>query len=148
MVVNHLEPLALYLALIYFSLPLPIWVHITMGVFFIVSVMFAATAMQQEQGTCTRVTAQSCPHLHWAWNTNPTHAEPYYVFFLICLILLSLYGLGDNGRTHAVVLLVSYVVSHSIYRSTHSTGAMWCFAAAFGPFLLLLLYKPCQKMNY
>ena len=147
MVVNHLEPIALYLALIYFSRPLPIWVHITMGVFVIVSIIYTATAMQQEEGTCTRVTPQSCPHLYWAWNTHPEHARPYYIFFLICLVLLSLYGLGDHGRTNAVLLFVSFVVSHIIYGSSHSTGAMWCFAAAFGPVLLLLLCKPCHKMN-
>jgi hypothetical protein len=148
--VNHLEPIALWLAIIYFSRHLPSWLHGVLIVFILLTIWYTIGAIRSDGTACTRVTTTSCPHLHWAWNRQAAYPY-YYIFFVLCLVLLSVYGLQPNGGKHALLLLISYMVSFVIYEDTHSTGAMWCFAAAFMPLVLLFLYEPisvdpsCQK---
>ena len=80
-------------------------------------------------------TEESSPHLHWKWNYGK-YNNLYYSFFIIILILLSTFGL-ENGYILATLSTVSFFISKKIYTNTHSVGNMWCFAAAFCPWILV-----------
>jgi hypothetical protein len=137
-VVNHMEPIVFWLAILHFSKRrLPHIVNLVMIMFIVHTIIYTKRVLQSAE--CTTVTPESDPHLHWKWN-DAKHNKWYYSFFILVLLLLSMYGL-DNGLPHVVIVLVSYLVSYCIYGDKHSTGAMWCFAAAFGPWVLQGIYN-------
>lgn len=135
MLINHLEPIALWIGIILFSekqLPLPI--NIILLLYLFITIQYTRTYFQKNKLKCTSPTPESSPHLHWKWNYGK-HYQYYYSFFLICLVLLSLYGL-KNGSINAFLLVASYLLSYVIYGDKHSVGAMWCLFAAFVPWII------------
>ena len=139
LIVNHLEPIIFWLAILKFSdQTLPFWVQAAMCGYVLVSIMYSYNVWTDTQ--CTEVTEQSKPHLHWKWN-NGKYSEWYYGYFLAVLVLLSIYGLPKNrGIKNAFVGVTGFLFSIAIYREKHSVGAMWCFSAAFAPWLLSYIY--------
>lgn len=133
-VINHLEPLVLYL-MVARSLPMP--VHMLALVYTLVTIKYTSKALRKK--LCTTVTETSSPHLHWQWNYEDGNGV-YYMVFLAFLMATSVYGLpGDLGPIHAIILCVTFVFSRAIYGNKKSTGALWCFFAAFIPYLLLMV---------
>lgn len=138
-VVNHLEPIVLWLAVLKYGSKLPHWLQKWMGVFVIATVLYTKKVLDTAE--CTTVTKESDPHLEWKWNRGD-YAELYYVFFLITLVLLSLYGInGSNGKLNAIIAVISYGISYVIYGNKKVVGAMWCWLAAMVPYVLLVAYK-------
>lgn len=136
LLINNSEPLILWIAIILFSKKkLPVWLHGIMLLYMSSSVLYNYNI----DDSCTTTTVESLPHLKWKWN-NGSYSFIFYTFFLLCCILLSIYGL-EHGYHLAFVFLISFILSYSIYKKTHAIGAMWCFFAAFAPFLLPLIYK-------
>lgn len=132
-VVNHLEPIVLWLAIVAASnRALPGSVHAVLLVFTVCTVFHTRHVLQTLE--CTTVTPASHPHLHWKWADGYLFWA-YYLFFLLSLLLLAYYGLTD-GTFHAGIILCSFLASFAIYKDKHAVGAMWCFAAAFVPWLL------------
>lgn len=137
-IINHLEPVILWLAIVYFSnSQLPKFVHQYMILFLLITIIYTISVFNDN---CTSVTNTSKPHLFWAWN-NHSYASYYYALFLLALLLLSIYGLQNNGTTHALLVLLSFAVSHFIYKGKQTIGAMWCFMAAFAPVIIPFLYS-------
>lgn len=142
-IINHLEPIALLGGIALFSKrQLPTFVIIYMIIFIIITFsytyyIFDNTKNDDSLG-CSIVTEKSSPHLHWKWN-DLKYKKIYYSLFLAALLLLSFYGLED-GKFQSALILISYIVSYFIYGNTKSTGAMWCFMAAFAPWLLTIYF--------
>ena len=137
-IVNHLEPIILWLAVIYLSKKkLPKEVNYYMIFFIIVSIVYTLNALKKIE--CTTVSEESKPHLHWKWN-NQDFSSYYYAIFLIALALVSYYGL-EKGTFNSVIIIMSFFVSFLVYREKHTVGAMWCFMAAFAPWLILFIYN-------
>lgn len=134
-VINHLEPLVLYaLILMYSPITLPWPVHVTAVLYTLMSIKYTLKALRHN--LCTSVTPQSCPHLEWQWNYNDSHSL-YYALFLLFAVITSLYGLEHPlGTVHAFILISTFAVSKMIYGSKKATGALWCFFAAFVPYVL------------
>lgn len=140
--VNHLEPVALWGALAAFGpRPLPWYSHA-------VAAAYAAYAVAVTAGLtarCTEPTRASAPHLHWRWNETLRGSYPFaplYVFFLATVVVLLLTGLPlAEGATLAVLSVGSLGISWALYGRRHAIGAVWCFAAALSPWLLLLLWR-------
>jgi len=141
-IVNHLEPIVLWIAVLLFGKKLPKSINMLMLGFVIATVLYTKNSLDENE--CTTVTPESSPHLFWKWNKDEKTHGAYYLYFLIALVVLSLYGLKENGMNNAVIIFLSFILSIIIYGKKHTVGAMWCFAAAFGPFILLFLnkYKP------
>lgn len=136
--INHLEPIVLWLAIIYFSnKKIPHWVHQMMLIYIILTVIPTTVAFKTTN--CTTITKDSGNHLYWEWN-DIKYTGPYYMFFLATLIILSLYGL-KKGIINATVISLAFVISIILYYKTKTVGAMWCFIAAFVPWILPSLYK-------
>jgi hypothetical protein len=136
-IINHLEPIALWLGILYFYKPLPSWINYLLTFYIVCSIVYTKSILETAD-QCTVVTKESYPHLHWKWNEG-VYATKFYLLFLICVCVLCLYGLR-NGRFTAALTLVSFAWSYFTYGTKHSVGAMWCFAAAFCPWLLSLLH--------
>jgi hypothetical protein len=137
-IINHIEPLILWAAIIVFSKKiLPIWVHQVMLGYIILSVI--VTLYSLKNVSHTTVTEDSGGHLKWQWN-NIKYTGIYYLYFLLVLIVLSIYGL-QNGKMHAILVTVAFVISFVMYYDYKSTGAMWCFMAAFAPWIIPTLYR-------
>lgn len=133
--INHLEPLVLYAGIVALSTrTLPLGVHALVFWYTLYSLYYTTKALRGV--TCTTVTEESKPHLHWKWN-DMSGKQTHYTLFLLVLVALSVYGL-DSGLSHALILLISFFMSFSVYQKRKSTGAMWCFLAAFVPWLLVL----------
>ena len=142
-IINNLEPIILWLGILLYGpvTKLPKWVNITMIMFGIATIMYhRSIGKRGKEKECTQVTEESKPHLYWAWNEGE-YANEYYLFFIVCLVILSLTGLGENGNIHAIGVLTTFIVSKIVYGKSHSVGAIWCLMAAGVPILLLELYK-------
>ena len=60
--------------------------------------------------------------------------------FLAALLPLAWHAGGGGGRfalASTAIIAVSFALSLVLYRDKHAVGAMWCFAAALGPWILL-----------
>jgi len=136
-IINHLEPVVLWLAILFFSrIKLPSVFNVLMIIFIIMTWSYTNQVMKSND--CTTVTKKSAPHLYWKWN-GETHHAVYYAFFLMTLVSLSYYGL-PKGHINASIVLISFMISFVIYRGQNAFGTMWCFAAAFASFTLLYFY--------
>lgn len=136
--VNHLEPVALWVAITWASCHvLPWYIHLFMIVFVAWTLCYTFETMRIPH--CTRASRESGHYLYWHWNFETGHVL-YYVAFLISLVLLSLYGLS-HGIAHSVVVVTTFLISLALYGRHKSAGAMWCVFAAFVPYILPALYK-------
>lgn len=139
-VVNHLEPFVLWFAILYFSnIKLQDNINQYMYIYAFLTVLYTYNVLNTTE--CTTVTKESDPHLHWKWNGGPYYVQ-FYTLFLITLLLLAYNGLPyPRNIFNSIIILISYLISYFIYYDKHSVGAMWCFAAAFAPWLLTILYN-------
>lgn len=138
--VNHLEPIIFWLALMMFPYrQIPSWVTYWMVMFVVVTMVYTKRVYNTSE--CTTVTEESAPHLQWKWN-NENYGGVYYTIFLATLVILSLYGIGGrNGNINAILAVASFALSYIMYGDKKVVGAMWCWFAAMGPYGLLMLYK-------
>jgi hypothetical protein len=128
-IINHLEPIVLWVAILVLSkYNLPTYVNILMTIFLLATYLYTTTVFTDE---CTMKEGK---HLVWKWNMGE-YANYYYIFFLICMNLLLINGV-DNGTKLAIMSTISYAISIMIYGSEKSIGAMWCFFAAFVPWII------------
>lgn len=144
-IINHLEPLILFGGIMLFSnkkLPTPLIILFSIFMifmtFYTINIFTDKENVNDKNNLCTTVSEESNPHLHWKWN----HEKYNYImtiFFVLILVLLSYYGL-ENGYINAILVLVGFIISYIIYSSKRSVGSMWCFMAAFAPWLLYLIY--------
>ncbi|KAG5181011.1 hypothetical protein JKP88DRAFT_279160 [Tribonema minus] len=135
MLINHLEPMALWAGV--HADPScgrpPRWLYSLMRLYTAAAVLYTLYALGVQ---CTVVTPVSAPHLDWTWNySGPAH-DLFYALFLVVVNSISAMCLAD-GAVRCALLTASYVASYAVYGATHSVGAMWCFAATAGPYLLL-----------
>lgn len=130
-VINHLEPLVFYAAALATVGSLPLEVHVTVMAYALVAARYTSTALETVQ--CTRTDKVCSPHLYWKWNDMPGK-RVVYGLFLLAVVAISL-GLGD--MQHAVLSVVTFGFSALLYGESSAVGSMWCFMAAFMPWLLL-----------
>jgi len=141
-IINHLEPLVLFSSIMLFSnKTLPNIVIILFILFMIFMAFYTFNIFKNEDNNkdnlCTTVSEESDPHLHWKWNYEKYNFV-MTVFFVIILVILSYFGL-EKGYQNALIILIGFLISKKIYGNKRSTGAMWCFMAAFAPWILYFL---------
>lgn len=138
LIVNHLEPTILWLAILYFS-KLPFQMNWFMIIFSILTVLYLKQGYHKTH--CTTVAEDTKPHLNWEWNRYKYY-YPYYFLFLISLLMLFYTGLpGRRGKINAAVLLASFMLSYVIYKGKNVVGSMWCFFVILAPYCVLYLDK-------
>lgn len=145
MIINHLEPVVLFVSILIFSnKTLPMWVIILTLFFFIILFIYSINIINNKktiEQKCTYVTDTSNPYLWWQWNY---YNEPYnkliYSIFLIIFTILVYHGFYYSNFS-AIITLLSYLLSIFIYGNKKATGNLWCFAAAYLPWILYLYHK-------
>jgi hypothetical protein len=139
-IINHMEPIILWVAILFLSTKsLPQWVNIYMVLFIIISIFYTLDVFPNE---CTKVTEISSPYLYWKWNHYDISyiSYIYYTLFLLSIVILSINGL-EHGYHLAILVVLSYIISKLIYGKNKSTGSMWCFIAAFAPYIIPFVYQ-------
>jgi len=137
LVINHLEPIILWIAINLFSKKiLPDWIHYLMILYIFISIIYSKKVYGNY---CTNVTPESKPYLYWKWNYDK-YSEYYYLFFIIILNILCIYGV-QYGYHMAFIINISYLITYILYGKYHAIGTMWCFAAAFAPLISIGFYQ-------
>jgi len=143
-IINHLEPFVLYLALLYY-LPNNIkpWMNYYMLFYLIISIIYTYNAFTNE---CTLVKYDTPPYIFWSWNRKK-YFEEYYILFLLTLCILIYHVSNDKRKTIYSILysLILFLVSFIFYEDKKPTGSVWCFIAAFVPYIILL--TKCYNIN-
>ena len=133
-IINHLEPIILWIAILLLSThKLPEYVNMLMIIFTLVSIIYTKNVFLD------KCTLKEKKHLIWNW-TFEKNSNIYYGFFILCLNLLFIYGV-DNGNILAILTTGFFFISKLLYKNEKSVGAMWCFFAAFAPWIIPILYN-------
>jgi hypothetical protein len=138
-ILNHAQPIILYFAIRYFNKNLSNTnKNIITSLISLYTLSLLAYSKNVYPLDCTSVTNTDTPHLEWSWSHKKNYIK-FYLIFLITLILLSYFGF-EKPYNHIMpaICLITYIISHSIYKDEKVVGAVWCWFAALVPFLLLI----------
>jgi hypothetical protein len=134
-----MEPIVLWISILLFSNKiLPLQVNIYMVLLLLFTIIYTKKYLENPI-ECTSPTHDSKPYLQWNWNRG-NFSTYYYAIFLIGIILLAGYGL-DNGIFQSIIYGLSFIISYYLFGKKKSIGNIWCFLAAFMPWLLIFYRK-------
>jgi len=142
MVLNHLQPLVLFLAVILFNKNIPSNNLKIMIMAVIIYVIIIIPYSLQFKKNCTLKCKESNNHLVWRWN-HMNRAEVVYIIFLISMMVITFLGMPAHNILYSIITLLTFVISAVIYGKQQVAGALWCFIAAFTP----LVYFVTQKFS-
>jgi hypothetical protein len=143
MILNHLQPVVLFLAVILFNKNIP---SNNLKIMILAVIIYAIAIIPyslQFNKFCTQKGKESNNHLVWKWN-NMDHAGIVYIIFLVSMMIITFLGMPAHKVIHTLVVLLSFVISAVIYGKQEVAGALWCFIAAFAP----LVYFISQKISF
>lgn len=127
-ITNHLEPVMFYLGLVLFGNKLPGIVHVSIVLYSLIALIYTKSVWRTLD--CTQPDQDG--HLYWKWNLG-NNFFPFYTIFLCELLILASFG---NIKYHVIVIFASFLVSLLLYGKEKVAGSMWCFIAAFVPWIL------------
>jgi len=138
-VLNHIQPILLYLAILYFNKTLDEKkkniLNLVIGLYIIGLLTYSN---QIYPLNCTIVTPESYPYLQWSWFYKK-YATIFYLLFPITMLILFYIGIPEPYNLYLFVLcLGSLVGSYLIYNNKRASGNIWCWIAAFVPILLVI----------
>lgn len=139
---NHVEPVVYWLLAAWLLSPrspcraqaASIALQVYIAVFMVLTAWFWMLPADQQ---CTRIGNDG--GLVWAWN-RMRGSTGVYALFLVSLVLTT-YAYMPAGIDHAITaaILVSFGTSYVQYRGKGEIGRMWCFYAAFLPWLAVVV---------
>jgi len=142
MILNHLQPVVLFLAVILFNKNIPSNnLKIMITVILIYAIAIIPYSLQFNK-FCTQKGKESNNHLVWKWN-NMDRAEVVYSIFLVSMMVITFFGMPSHKVIHTLITLLTFVISAVIYGKQQVAGALWCYIAAFAP----LVYFMTQKIS-
>jgi hypothetical protein len=124
-VTNHIQPLVFWAATWAFLGTAGVASTAALAAYLAVAAPYVAEALRDPEPV--RVT--SCG-LEWRWNGRPRAPLVYALFLASAIATGAAYGPGV-----VLVIALSYVASHALYADCKMIGSMWCFFAAFFPWL-------------
>ena len=132
MMVNHAQPLVFWglssKALTSRSLEKERRARSFVTLYTTITAMYTASQLQEnlvEQTPCG---------LLWHWNYGDIAPLVYALYLASCLATLDAYY--DDSRNLSIIFLTTFFASAGVYRQNNMIGSMWCFYAAFLPWLL------------
>jgi len=139
-VLNHAQPIILYLALRYYNKNLNDFqkniLNLIISIYIISLILYSRNVYPLD---CTTITNDNPPHLYWTWNEKKNNIK-FYMIFLSSLILLSYFGFPKSYNVYmALICLGTYIYSFIKYKDTKVVGAMWCWIAAIVPLGILII---------
>jgi len=138
MILNNIQPVVLFMILITFNKKIS---NKSLNYMALVTILYSVFAilysLQLDENECTNKSIPGNKHLIWKWNLMDYYLLFYLLFLLTEIILLYL-GIPHNKYIYIMYWLFTYIVSKLIYASKSISGAIWCFFAAFTPFIYVL----------
>lgn len=139
-IVNFIQPIVLYLAIVYYNKELYLKnkkIVDTILIIYIISTIIHFINLIPI--SCTNVTKLSSPYLQWSWLFQD-NSIIMALCFPISLMLLIYYGLTSPYNLYlSLICILSFVVSYIIYNKKRAFGTLWCWFAVFIPIGLLIL---------
>jgi hypothetical protein len=143
-VLNHTQPLILYLLINYNNNKIPDYVHKIAILYTVICILFSYYDIITDN--CSIVNKDISPHINWKWNSNKYHKLFYILFITVTIILFKF--IPDFKHNHyysrseilIIIYLTSYSISYMIYDEQKNVGSMWCFFAALAPLILPTIY--------
>ena len=134
---NHLQPIILYLSIRYFNNDLSIEnkknMNMLIGIYIISGLLYSKNVYPLE---C--ITLDNKNHLYWKWNDKKYNLS-FYLLFLGILVILTYIGIEKPYNImFTFIILGTYLLSYYKYRDTKAIGAIWCWFAALSPFLIMI----------
>lgn len=142
MILNHLQPIVLFLAVILFNKNIPSNNLKIMILAVIIYVIAIIPYSLQFNKFCTQKSKESNNHLLWKCN-NMERAEIVYLIFLASMMVITFFGMPSHKVLYLIITLLTFVISAVIYGKQQVAGALWCYIAAFAP----LVYFVTQKIS-
>lgn len=141
---NHLEPIALWI--LSDALLKPRASRTVMAMVYTAVVVYAAVFGFMTRRFMRRPIEERCTRpgpngggLIWKWN-DFGRMDGLYVYFLATMLTI-VYAYMPRSVANGIAALFvgSFAVSYGVYRKSSTVGAMWCWFAAFMPWLFVFL---------
>jgi hypothetical protein len=139
MISNHLQPIVLFLVILYFKGDVDSISKILVLIYSIVISIYSVEIW--DKLTFTGVTEQSKPSLYWVWN-HGNYSQMVYTIFLITILTVLFNNLNEplSYITSAGGLLM-FLFTFFKYKSQMAGGRFWCyFTSLFPLFLYVFVY--------
>ena len=137
-----IQPIILYLAIVYYNKKLYIKNKIKLNsILIIYIILLSIYSIHLFPLGCTSVTKVSSPYLQWSWfyKKNPKFLT---LCFPIALMILIYYGLTKPYNLYvSLICIISFIVSYIIYNKQRAFGSLWCWFSVFIPIGLLIIDK-------
>lgn len=136
-IINHLEPIILYLGFIIYQKDyLTPFINKYMFIYILITIIYTSYLFND---SCSLVTETSKPYIYWEWNYKEYYIY-YYSYFLLTVMIL-LYHITKTNKKYIFIFIqfFSFLFSYLLYIDTKSVGSLWCFFAAFMPYIGLLI---------
>lgn len=136
-VINHAEPLVLFVLARCMLRPRSpaaaraalVLVAASTAVFGALTVQYLRRPLEDR---CTRRTPDG---LVWQWNDLGSGTKLYVLF--VAALVATLYAYLPDPWFMIGAVLLTFGASHAMYRNRKMVGSMWCFFAAFLPWVLV-----------
>lgn len=138
MIVNHLQPIVLAIAIYYFNSKLKINSKSLLIIYSFIAIFYSISIYNEIDYTLTEKTVdKKHTTLYWQWNRKNNSTIVYFTF--ICLLsLLSYENLSYPINIIMVFInIFTYVLASD---KTRSIGRMWCNTSSFVPLFLCFYY--------
>jgi len=139
-IVNFIQPIILYLVILYYNKELYIKnkqiLDSIIIIYIIGLIIYSITLFPLG---CTNVTKLSSPYLQWSWFFKK-NSVIIALLFPIAFTILLYCGLNSPYNLYlSLVCIISFIISFIIYKKQRAFGSLWCWFAVFIPIGLLLI---------
>ena len=140
-VFNHLQPIILYILIVYYNSNINKYSLNFINfiiIFYFISTIAYLSYNYKLLNSCT-VGIENKKELFWEIQYGDF--KKYYIIFVFTLILLILLGFNKHNYLNAYLIIMTYVISYIKYYNTKGIGTIWCLFAAYVPVLLNIVYS-------
>ena len=146
-ILNHFQPVILYIAIKYFNKKLDDKRKIILDAVFVI---YLASLLHYSKGiyplACTEVTPESDPYLKWDWNYKKNAS--FYLIFMAVIVLFQYIGLEKPYNIFiTLAIIISIIGTKMITKDKKAFGLMWCWFSAFLPLILIILDMYKEKYD-
>lgn len=140
MALNHLQPIVLGIAILYFNNKTTHKkiIFLLLFLYLCIIIPYSLEFIQDKNNHCTLKNRKS-KHLLWNWN-NQNYASIVYPLFTIIMFLLFLFGFPNYkiGLCIGLISIITHIIS-AIFYPRNSIGTIWCYFTVFIPIIYYVL---------
>lgn len=135
---NHLQPYILYLAIIHINgfNQLPFYIHQLMILFLVINIIY----FWYNYSLLFKCTIGIENKKELQWLIQYGKEKKFYFFFVFIMIILCIFGFKKYNYLNGALLGLTFIISYIKYRNSKGVGSIWCLLAAYIPFILNIIY--------